>query len=139
MMSKSLLLVFYSRSFMVLSLPFKSSIHFEFILVCGVSGLISFFCCICPVFATPFIEEIVFPFVYSYLFKIKFYFLFLDRGEGGERNITVWVPLACPRLGTWPTTQACALDWESNRQPFCLQAGAQFTEPPQPGCLPPFM
>ena len=24
-------------------------------------------------------------------------------------NISVWLPLTCPLLGTWPTTQACAL------------------------------
>ena len=27
----------------------------------------------------------------------------------GERNISVWLPLEYPLLGTWPTTQACAL------------------------------
>ena len=26
-----------------------------------------------------------------------------------ERNINVWLPLERPPLGTWPTTQACAL------------------------------
>ena len=26
-----------------------------------------------------------------------------------ERNITVWLPLEHPLLGTWPATQACAL------------------------------
>ena len=26
-----------------------------------------------------------------------------------ERNITVWLPLTWPPLGTWPATQACAL------------------------------
>ena len=39
--------------------------------------------------------------------------LFLERGEGrekeNERNINVWLPLARPQMGTWPTTQACAL------------------------------
>ena len=40
-----------------------------------------------------------------------------------------------PPLGTWPATQACALDWELNRQPFGLQAGTQSTEPHQPGLL----
>ena len=35
--------------------------------------------------------------------------LFPERGEGRERNINVWLPLTCPQLGTWPTTQACAL------------------------------
>ena len=36
--------------------------------------------------------------------------LFLERkGKGRERNITVWLPLTCPLLGTWPATQACVL------------------------------
>ena len=26
-----------------------------------------------------------------------------------ERNVSVWLPLTCPLLGTWPATQACAL------------------------------
>ena len=30
-------------------------------------------------------------------------------GEEKERNISVWLPLTRPMLGTWPTTQACAL------------------------------
>ena len=45
--------------------------------------------------------------------KILFIYLFIfgKRGKEGERerNINVWLPLACPRLGTWPVTQACAL------------------------------
>ena len=47
-------------------------------------------------------------------------YLFLARGEGREkereRNSNVWLPLTCPPLGTWPTTQACALtgNWTSN-------------------------
>ena len=40
-----------------------------------------------------------------------------------------------PLLGTWPATQACALDWELNQQPFSSQAGAQSTELCQPGCI----
>ena len=41
-----------------------------------------------------------------------FLYLFLDRGEGREkeeRNIHVWLLLTCPLLGTWPATQACGL------------------------------
>ena len=34
-----------------------------------------------------------------------------------------------PLLGTWPATQARALDWELNLQLFGSQAGAQSTEP----------
>ena len=38
-------------------------------------------------------------------------FIFRERGKEGERegNITVWLPLTWPPLGTWPATQACAL------------------------------
>ena len=48
-----------------------------------------------------------------YFLFLNFIYLFLERGEGKEkereRNINVWLPLMCPPLGTWPTTQACAL------------------------------
>ena len=48
-----------------------------------------------------------------YLFLKIFIYLFLERGEGREkereRNINVCLPLMWPPLGTWPTTQACAL------------------------------
>ena len=45
------------------------------------------------------------------LFLQRFYFIFRQRGreEERERNISVWLPLTLPLLGTWPTTQACAL------------------------------
>ena len=40
---------------------------------------------------------------------IYFKILFIERGEGREkereRNITVWLPLECPLLGTWPATR----------------------------------
>ena len=41
---------------------------------------------------------------------LRFY-LFTFRGEGGEkgRKTSLWLLLMHPLLGTWPTTQACAL------------------------------
>ena len=52
------------------------------------------------------------PWIFSF-FKKYFIYLFLERGEGKEkereRNINVWLSLEHPLLGTWPTTQACAL------------------------------
>ena len=48
----------------------------------------------------------------SFLKKRFYLFIFRERGREGERrerNISVWLPLVCPLLGTWPTTQACAL------------------------------
>ena len=43
------------------------------------------------------------------------------------------LPLTCPQLGTWPTTQACALTGNRTGQPFGLQDDAQSTEPHQSG------
>ena len=48
----------------------------------------------------------------DHFLKKDFIYLFLDRGEGREkeeRNNSVCLPLVCPLLGTWPATQACAL------------------------------
>ena len=56
-------------------------------------------------------------------------------GKERERNINVRLLLVCPLLGTWPATQACALDWEWTWQLFGLQARAQSTELHQPGLL----
>ena len=72
------------------------------------------------------------------LFKI-FMYLFLGRREGMEkerdRNINMWLPLVCSLQGTWPRNPGMCPDGESNQGPFGLQAGAQSTEPHQPGLL----
>ena len=56
------------------------------------------------------------PFFFS-----DFIYLFLERGEGKEkereRNIHVWLPLVRPLVGSWPATQACAL---TGNQPATL-------------------
>ena len=69
----------------------------------------------------------------SFFYLTNFFWERERKGEERERNINVWLPLACPLLGTWPAAQACALDWESNWQPFGSQAGTQSTELHQPG------
>ena len=56
----------------------------------------------------------IFIFFCFFIIILKgFIYLFLERREQWEkerdRNINVWLRLACPQLGTWPTTQACAL------------------------------
>ena len=47
------------------------------------------------------------------IFLKHFIYLFLERGEEKEKeregNISVWLPLMCPPLGTQPPTQARAL------------------------------
>ena len=55
-------------------------------------------------------------------FFLAFIYSFLEREEGREkekeRNINVWLPLACSLLGTWPATQACALTGNRTRDPL---------------------
>ena len=61
-MSKSVLPMFSSKSFIVSGLTFRSLIHFEFIFVYGVRECSKFhsFTYSCPVFPAPLIEETVF-------------------------------------------------------------------------------
>ena len=61
-MSKSVLPMFSSKSFIVSGLIFRSLIYFEFIFVYGVRkcSTFIFFTYSCPVFPAPFIEEAVF-------------------------------------------------------------------------------
>ena len=70
--------------------------------------------------------------IYELFFK-DFIYLFVEMGEGREkereRNINVWLPLKRRLLGTCPVTQA----WESKQQLFDSQAITQPTEPRQPG------
>ena len=64
----------------------------------------------------------MFP-LFPYTFLKRFY-LFLERGEGREKerkkNINVWLPLTCPLLGTWPVTQACALTGNQTGDPLAF-------------------
>ena len=70
-------------------------------------------------------------------FKKDYIYLFLERGEGREkeeRNINVWLPLSHSLLGTWPETQACALTGNQIGDPFVHKpAGTQSNELHQPG------
>ena len=43
------------------------------------------------------------------------------------------LPLACPQLGTWPATQACALTGNQTSDPSDLQASTHSKEPHQRG------
>ena len=59
--------------------------------------------------------------MYDYFLK-DFIYLFLEKGEGREkqkkRNINVWLPLMHLILGTWPTTQACAMTGNRTSNPL---------------------
>ena len=70
-----------------------------------------------------------------------FIYLFFKTGTGKkerERNIDVWLPLACPSLETWPTTQACALTGNRTGNPLVLRLVAQSTESHQLRPFSPF-
>ena len=57
-------------------------------------------------------------------FFLRFYlFIFRERRREGERerNINVCLPLVCPTLGTWLTTQACALIGTQTGNPWVLR------------------
>ena len=62
---------------------------------------------------------------FFFFFFKDFIYLFLERGEGREkkreRNSNVWLPLMCPLLGTWPTTQARALTGNRTGNPLVLR------------------
>ena len=73
----------------------------------------SFECLLSLLKAHPPFFVIVYCGLLGYYFHLKIICLFLERGEGREkereRNINVCLPLTCSLLGTWPTTKACAL------------------------------
>ena len=58
-------------------------------------------------------SQMNFNFFSIFYFKNILFILFLERGEGREkereRNIKVCLPLMHPLLGPWPATWACAL------------------------------
>ena len=55
-------------------------------------------------------------------FFLRFYLFSFRMGKRKEkereRNTHVWLPLACPQPGTWPTTQACALTGNRTGDPL---------------------
>ena len=61
----------------------------------------------------------------SFSFLKDFIYLFLESGEGKEkereRSINVWLPLMGPLLETSPTTQACALTGNLTRDTLVLR------------------
>ena len=56
---------------------------------------------------------------HCYFFK-DFIYLFLERKgrKERERNLSVWLPLVRPLLGTWPATQAWALTGNQTGDPL---------------------
>ena len=52
--------------------------------------------------------------------SLVFFLIFRERGKEreSEGNNNVWLPLWRRLLGTWPTTQACALTGHPSSDPF---------------------
>ena len=89
------------------------------------------------------ISRLPFSALYS-LFKHFIYLFILERGEEKEkereRNINVWennqsVASGTPLPGDLAHSPGMCPEQESKQQTFCAQAGAQSTEPHQPGHL----
>ena len=57
---------------------------------------------------------------YFPVFKRFYLFIFRERRreKERERSISVWLPLMCPQLGTWPTTPACSLTGNRTSNPL---------------------
>ena len=61
------------------------------------------------------------PLFFKEFFPRFYLFIYFERkGKRGERegNINVWLPLVCPVLETWPTTQAWALTGNRTSSPL---------------------
>ena len=67
------------------------------------------------------------PDTYKILFIFLKIYLFLDRGEGWERNINVGASRMTPN-GDLARNPGMYPDWESNWGPLGLQVSTQFTE-----------
>ena len=95
LMSKCILPMFSSKSFIVSGLTFRSLIYFEFIFVYGVqeySNFIFFFTCSCQVFPAPLIEETLFSIVYPCLLCHK---LTISVGVSGLSFLFLWPIFLC--------------------------------------------
>ena len=71
-------------------------------------------------------------------FLKKVLFIFREKGREGEREGEKYqcvVASRTPPTGDLACNPGMCPDWESNWQPFGLQAGTQSTEPHQPGPL----
>ena len=60
-----------------------------------------------------------FFYFFKVTFKTDFTYLFLERGEGKEkereRNMRVWVPFTCSPAGDLACNPGICPDWESNQ------------------------
>ena len=73
------------------------------------------------------------------LFFKDFIYLFLDRGEGREkereRNVSVWSPLERTPPRIWPATQACALPRNRTSDPLVCRPALNPLSYTSQGCI----
>ena len=74
-------------------------------------------------------------------FKRFYFFIFREKGgeKEGEKQIHGPVASPTPPTGDPASNPGMCPDWESNQRPFGSQAGAQPTEPHQPGLFLEFL
>ena len=75
-------------------------------------------------------------FLFLYIFKRFYLFIFRERGSEGEKEVEKHqcvVASHVPPTGDTACNPGICPDWELNQQPFGSQAGTQSTEPHQPG------
>ena len=80
----------------------------------------------------------IYSYVFLSFFKDFISFIFRERGREGEREgekHQCVVASHVPPTGDLAHNPGMCPDWEWNRRPFGSQAGAQSTEPHQPGRL----
>ena len=77
------------------------------------------------------VGSVLFCFLRFYLFSFR------ERGREGERerNISVWLPLTCPPMGTWPTTEPCALTGNRTGNPMVQRLALNPLSHTSQGCL----
>ena len=79
----------------------------------------------------------IYIYIYIYIKKTTFYlFIFRERGREGEREGEKRQCVVASHVaptGDLTRNPGMCPDWESNQWPFGSEAGAQSTEPHQPG------
>ena len=90
-----------------------------------------------PILPTPFPPTPVVSKLDNFLKDFIYLFIFRERGREGEKHQYVrekhWSVASCASTRDLACNPSMRCDLELNRGPFCMQAGAQSTEPHQPG------
>ena len=96
--------------------------------------VLSFKVCLRSTEASQVIVQLVVGF---FFFFFNILFIQVQRGRARERegNISVWLLIVYPLLGTWPATQACALTRNCTSDPLRLRQALNPQSHTSQGCL----